>query len=178
MKKTKKFRDPVYGYIEIDADIVHKIVDTATFQRLRNIRQTSYSPLYPSALHNRFVHSLGVYHLGCLAFNAVLQSLKENEDNGTRILGQLNSLCQNKLERYKELFELACLLHDVGHSPFSHTGEEFYTKSKSLARVMSETEIEGYRQEINNTIDTKEKESVKKSLKKLKNIVFINTWHI
>lgn len=25
-----------------------------------------------------------------------------------------------------ELFELACLLHDLGHSPFSHTGEEYY----------------------------------------------------
>ena len=70
-EKTKKFRDPIYGYIEIEESVVHNIVDTATFQRLRNIRQTSYGPLYPSALHNRFVHSLGVYHLGCLAFDAV-----------------------------------------------------------------------------------------------------------
>lgn len=141
MKKTKKFRDPVYGYIEINEDIVHNIIDTATFQRLRNIRQTSYAPLYPSSLHNRFVHSLGVYHLGCLAFSAILQSLQENEEKGTQILGGLNSLCKNKLVRYKELFELACLLHDVGHSPFSHTGEEFYTKSKSQAIIMSEQEI-------------------------------------
>lgn len=40
------------------------LIDSAEFQRLRNIRQTGYEALYPSALHNRFVHSMGVYHLG------------------------------------------------------------------------------------------------------------------
>ncbi|MCM1542933.1 MAG: HD domain-containing protein [Blautia sp.] len=160
MKKTKKFRDPVYGYIEIDENIVHNIVDTATFQRLRNIRQTSYAPLYPSSLHNRFVHSLGVYHLGCLAFSAISQSLQENEEKGTRILGNLNSLCKDKFVRYKELFELACLLHDVGHSPFSHTGEEFYTKSKSQATFMSETEMKEYQKKIDETVDNKEKDEL------------------
>ena len=124
-EKTKKFRDPVYGYIEIEESIVHTIIDTATFQRLRNIRQTSYGPLYPSSLHNRFVHSLGVYHLGCLAFDSILHSLEVNEGLGTKVLGELNALFKDKIDRYAQLFKLACLLHDVGHSPFSHTGEDF-----------------------------------------------------
>lgn len=139
-EKTKKFRDPIYGYIEIEESVVHNIVDTATFQRLRNIRQTSYGPLYPAALHNRFVHSLGVYHLGCLAFDAVIESLRISEKNGTKILRELNSLVKSDIQRYKKLFKLACLLHDVGHSPFSHTGEDFYLISKSDAQYMSEDE--------------------------------------
>lgn len=137
-EKTKKFRDPVYGYIEIEENIVHNIIDTATFQRLRNIRQTSYGPLYPSSLHNRFVHSLGVYHLGCLAFDSVLHSLIVNEELETKVIGGLNELFKDKIGRYEQLFRLACLLHDVGHSPFSHTGEDFYLSSRSDVQFLSD----------------------------------------
>lgn len=94
-------------------------IDTPSFQRLRNICQTSYQPLYPCSLHNRFVHSLGVYHLGKLAVQAIEKSLSEN--------GSWNTLfIETEWERVKDLFLSACLLHDVGHAPFSHTGEYFY----------------------------------------------------
>ncbi|MGF6907933.1 hypothetical protein [Fusobacterium sp. PH5-44] len=33
----KVFKDPIYGYIEIEKDIVNQVIDTANFQRLRNI---------------------------------------------------------------------------------------------------------------------------------------------
>lgn len=55
MTKRKRFKYPIYGYIDIDEAIILNIVDTAGFQRLRNVIQTSYSPLYSSAVHNRFV---------------------------------------------------------------------------------------------------------------------------
>lgn len=63
MNYAKTIRDPMYGYITIEAPFA-QLLDTEEFQRLRNIRQTGYQSLYPSALHNRFVHSLGVFHLG------------------------------------------------------------------------------------------------------------------
>ena len=71
----KQFKDPIYGYIEIDGQIVTEIIDTPAFQRLKDIRQTSYTPLYPAAYHNRYVHSLGVYHLGRIAFQAIKPQL-------------------------------------------------------------------------------------------------------
>ncbi len=111
--KCKCFRDPIYGYINISEDIIYKIVDTAGFQRLRNIIQTSYAPLYSSAVHNRFVHSLGVYHLGSIVSNYIYES-KDDYNEITDI------------ERILEIFEIACLLHDLGHAPFSHTGEVYY----------------------------------------------------
>lgn len=113
---VKVIKDPIYGYVEINSEVTRGIIDTACFQRLRNIRQTSYAPLYPASFHNRFVHSIGVYHLGQKAFNAAISSLKNS--------GGLFSA--EELANIKRLFGLACLLHDVGHAPFSHTGELFF----------------------------------------------------
>lgn len=133
-------KDPIYGYVEIDKEILHGIIDKAEFQRLRNIRQTSYAPLYPAALHNRFVHSIGVYYLGKLAFEALYSSMREHKEKGTAILGDLVELFGDSLESFKELFVLACLMHDIGHSPFSHTGEEFYKNSISKKALKSGNE--------------------------------------
>lgn len=119
-RKTKSFKDPAYGYIEIDVNLVRDVIDTPAFQRLRRIIQTSYEPLYPSATHNRFVHSLGVYHLG----NYVSEIIRQHSfTNLTRIIDDKS---RSKYERCLEVFRYACLLHDVGHAPFSHTGESFY----------------------------------------------------
>lgn len=126
----KQFKDPIYGYIEIDSKLVSEVIDTPAFQRLKDIRQTSYTPLYPAAYHNRYIHSLGVYHLGRIAFGAI-KSQFEDEDKSIAINGQLSKI--------QNIFELACLLHDVGHAPFSHTGEAFYLdKQETLYRMLKE----------------------------------------
>lgn len=59
MKDCKRIKDPIYGYIKIPVRYMTNIVDTAVFQRLRRVIQTSYSPLYSSAVHNRLVRSMG-----------------------------------------------------------------------------------------------------------------------
>lgn len=120
----KRFRDPIYGYIKIDDELITQIIDTSTFQRLRDIIQTSYSPLYSSAIHNRFVHSIGVYHLGRLAVEAFYRSVYEESSEEFP-----------EIQEYIKIFEFACLLHDVGHAPFSHTGEELYLEKGNRAEL-------------------------------------------
>ena len=123
----KRIKDPIYGYLEIENEYF-KLIDTASFQRLRNIRQTTYQALYPSSLHNRFVHSLGVFHLGKKAINHFYRNSKP-------------LFSQRLIEGWRAIehtFLIACLLHDVGHSPFSHTGEEYYTKGADLKQLLSD----------------------------------------
>ena len=55
--------DIIHGNIEICAT-AKKIIDTIEFQRLRKIKQLGCCYLvFPSAVHTRFEHSIGVYHL-------------------------------------------------------------------------------------------------------------------
>lgn len=117
MKKYKTFLDSVHGYITVPEDFCELLIDTENFQRLRRIEQLSSRSLYPSARHDRFVHSLGVYHIG----KRFIQEIKRNIDNLS--------------EELETTFLIACLLHDIGHSPFSHTLEEFFGSTNELFNI-------------------------------------------
>ncbi len=124
-RKNKVFRDSVHGYISVPVDYVEKFIDTEPFQRLRSIEQTGMRVLYPSARHDRFVHSLGVYHLGSKAFQCFKNNISQDFQHYYNVYPDINS--NNKFwDKCQILFEIACLLHDCAHTPFSHTLEFLY----------------------------------------------------
>lgn len=103
----KIINDPVYGFITIDHPLILDIISHPVYQRLRNIHQMAFAHLvYPGAVHSRLHHSLGAYHLMCIAL-AELKS-KNIEITPEEELGA----------------KIAILLHDVGHGPYSHALEE------------------------------------------------------
>ena len=52
-----RLRDPIHGFIEL-SELELRIVDSAPFQRLRNIKQLATTYLvYHGAEHTRFGHS-------------------------------------------------------------------------------------------------------------------------
>ena len=88
------------------------IVDTPEFQRLRRVKQLGFAHLvYPGAVHTRFLHALGVYHLTDRAIDILARK------------GDLDSLTDEQ-RRTIPVVRLAALLHDVGHYAFSHAMEE------------------------------------------------------
>jgi HD superfamily phosphohydrolase len=125
MKAFKRFRDPVHGYIDVPADLCDYFIDTPIFQRLRHIEQPSARMLFPSARHDRFSHSIGVYHLAKLASKNII---KNDEHKGYLKGIDLKPIIQ--------AFEIASLMHDCAHAPFSHTFEEYYNKEKQAEDLL------------------------------------------
>ncbi len=101
-------RIPVRGNVPA-GPAVRALLDTGPMQRLRGVRQLGVAHLvYPGATHTRFEHSLGVFALGRLLVGRLMAR------GGRRFLGDGDA----------HHFLAACLLHDIGHYPFSHTLEE------------------------------------------------------
>lgn len=115
---TKRILDAVHGYISVPKSYCTNIIDTPYFQRLRRIEQTPIRSVFPCARHDRFIHSLGVFHIG----HKIVESIKWRYADG---------FAEDDLIVY-DSYELACLLHDVSHAPFSHTFEEFYVPNNRL----------------------------------------------
>lgn len=120
------FKDAVLGYINIPKAMVKELIDHEIFQRLRDVAQTGMETLYPGATHNRFCHSIGVYHLGKLAFQCFQQNVRNQHGEDIYYQVAEKSACERVWNRWRFLFECACLLHDCGHSPLSHSLEFLY----------------------------------------------------
>ena len=109
MNKKKIINDPVYGFISIHSELIFDLIEHPYFQRLRRIKQLGLTHLiYPGANHTRFHHALGAMHLMTKAI-AVLQS------KGVEVS-----------EAEVESAQIAILLHDIGHGPFSHVMEHAF----------------------------------------------------
>ena len=114
MNKRKIINDPVYGFINIPNEFIFDLIEHAYFQRLRNICQLGLTYfVYPGATHSRFQHSLGAMYL----MQNALDTLEEKDISIT--------------PQEREATLAAILLHDIGHSPFSHALEYFFVQDLS-----------------------------------------------
>lgn len=127
--KRKIINDPVYGFITLDHPLILKVVAHPFYQRLRRIHQMALASLvYPGAVHTRLHHSLGAYHLMCLALDELKRKKIEitpEEEAGAKV---------------------AILLHDVGHGPYSHALEGLLvpeaTHEEMSLRIMEHLNLE------------------------------------
>lgn len=107
-----EIRDPIHGFIYREPH-EQDIMDSKIFQRLRKLKQLALAYLvYPGAVHTRFDHSLGAFHIA----RRVASRLSLDADES-------------------RLLRLAALLHDVGHPPFSHVSEPILQENTDPSRI-------------------------------------------
>jgi len=151
--KRKIFNDPVYGFISVNNELVFDIIEHTYFQRLRRIKQLGLTHLvYPGALHTRFHHSLGAMHLmqkAIAELRAKGHHITNNEATGA---------------------ELAILLHDIGHGPYSHALEHSIVSGinhEEVSKIFLEELNTQFNGELNTAISIFENKCEKKFLHKL-----------
>ncbi len=114
--------DPIHGLIHFDRnDPTHNllltVINSRAFQRLRRIRQMGLAEfVFPGATHSRFVHSIGSAHL-------MMKAIEHFDRNpvSRRFLASPYPGTDIPLSR---LLLLGILIHDIGHTPLSHTLED------------------------------------------------------
>lgn len=124
---SKVFRDPLYGYVRVNDEIIDELINSKEFQRLRRIKQLcGVSMVFHMADHTRFSHSLGAYELA----REVLEKVSD---------------VKNELNDYEKIvFLCSALLHDIGHGPYSHSFEKIFGINHEVMTIniiLGDTEI-------------------------------------
>ncbi len=113
MQKPLIIHDPVHKTIILD-EFEQMLLSNRHVQRLRHIQQLGLvDNVYPGANHTRFEHSIGTMHMAS-------------------VIGQSLSLEAEDIRKIR----LAGLLHDVGHSAFSHAVENVLKRNPLLQPVI------------------------------------------
>ena len=128
LSTERTYHDPLHGAIALDGSdpteaLLIRLIDTPAFQRLRRVRQLGSASLtFHGAESSRFTHSLGVVAIARRAFDRLAS-------------------VYSQLQPYRIVVLCAALLHDIGHGPFSHTGEEVFGSNHEhwTSRILQES---------------------------------------
>tara|TARA_B100000959_G_scaffold284873_1_gene357735 strand:- start:1210 stop:2607 length:1398 start_codon:yes stop_codon:yes gene_type:complete len=107
--RMKFINDPIHGRFKLEG-VTEDLLATPEINKLSHIKQLGLAHLvFPGAHHTRFEHSIGASHIA----SHIASSLDLNEHD-------------------KVTVEVAAMLHDVGHGPYSHTLEHILNERGGL----------------------------------------------
>jgi len=102
---VKIINDAIHGQFKLEG-VTEELLGTPEINKLSHIKQLGLAHLvFPGAHHTRFEHSMGASHIAGMMADSV--GLDQHE---------------------KATLEVAAMLHDVGHGPYSHTLEHILSE--------------------------------------------------
>ena len=132
----KIINDNIHGSITL-SKIAMYVIDTPGFQRLRYLKQLgTCNYVFPNAVHTRFEHSIGTYHLAKKICKTLIHKSKQEDiDSILKRIPELQNYFKQKniMDNYFNIFiielvGIAGLCHDLGHGPFSHIFDDCFLK--------------------------------------------------
>ena len=137
LKRSKVLHDNLWGTNSFSWREL-ALIDSPIIQRLRDIHQVGLAlQTYMCARHSRFEHSIGVVTIASRVFDALMRR------SGAEIKMIANVMyptepTERTVRRVKEEMRLAALLHDTGHSLYSHTSERVYSQLPMIKAASNE----------------------------------------
>lgn len=129
-------RDPIHGDVEVCPHET-RLIDTATFQRLRGVKQLGTASLvFPGAVHTRFEHSIGTMHMTSRLVAAANRIARDDPRQ-----------CHSITAAEEKVLRVAALLHDVTHIPYGHNIEDQtgllprHDRPERFATVLGDTDL-------------------------------------
>jgi HD superfamily phosphohydrolase len=99
----------IHGIVGLTS-IEKELIQTKEMRRLKGIKQLSFGQVkYPSATHTRYSHSIGTLAVTTKYLNWLIINARSYRD---------------VISSNLQIMRIAALLHDVGHSAFSHSIEQ------------------------------------------------------
>ena len=112
----KIINDAIHGQFKLEG-ATEELLATPEINKLSHIKQLGLAHLvFPGAHHTRFEHSMGASHIAGMMAESVGLNMQD-----------------------KSTLEVAAMLHDVGHGPYSHTLEHILSERGGMDH-MSVTE--------------------------------------
>ena len=118
--RQKHIHDSVWGTITLAPHEI-AVINTPLVQRLRRIKQLGSTYfVFPGAVHTRFEHTVGVVN----QVQKMCEGLRANTDDD-------DIVDKDELDNLR----MAALCHDLGHGPFSHVSEDFFSKMEHFKKA-------------------------------------------
>lgn len=144
LEYPKIIGDPIHGYVPL-TKLEYNMLQLPTLTRLHFIRQNALACfVFPGAVTTRFSHVVGALHTGGKLINQLLSGISKKD---FKIL--FSDIDPNLVVK---AVRLACLFHDIGHGPFSHSTEEAMLK---ITREQHNEEIQEAKILFNETNENK-----------------------
>jgi HD superfamily phosphohydrolase len=120
LETYKTIGDPIHGSIPLTRE-ESDILQLPVLNRLHHVKQMSMAYyVFPGAQISRFAHSIGALYVGSLIVDSLIKSLSKE------VFDEL--FAKWKRVEVIQSVRIACMLHDVGHGPFSHDSEELMSR--------------------------------------------------
>ena len=135
--------DSIHGSIPVNTE-EYWALQTPFLRRLHGVKQLGLAYLvFPSAKHSRLEHSIGVMHVAGLMARRIVDQARRSRSACEALFAKC---AEKSFHSFIQAARLAGLIHDLGHTPYSHMMEDSLEKISHERQRLQDMMARAYRE--------------------------------